>query len=131
MSTQKHMRNAAIKEQLNEAILEDTQIENLDAAKVWNRRKLARCLNDMESLVKWCQEEKLLPTIKKCTKGHLMKLPEKVGSSLPSFRCRLQGCDESRSITIGTWFENSHLDPEKILRLSFASFGHCEIWIVV
>ena len=79
---------------------------------------LCRQLSSLEATVQWCREKKLLPTERMCVCGRDCRIVKR-GSFLEGecFRCPRKGCQKVVSFRKGTFFENSKIPLEKIVRL--------------
>ena len=79
---------------------------------------LCRTLNSVEATVRWCQEKRLLPTERECVCGTECRIVKR--SRYPEgicFRCPRKGCQKVTSLRTGTFFENSNLPLETIIRM--------------
>ena len=118
---QQHIQSQAHQDKINAIdVMNDavdaTGIEQINPQAKWNRKKLFRLVINKESAIKWCQEQRLLPTKKLCQQGHDMKLSSQTIKGFPRFRCDKNECNEEVSMLKGTWFEDCRSGIEKVLR---------------
>ena len=79
---------------------------------------ICRVLNSTQSSVRWCRAKSLLPTSHDCECGcdcRIVRRPRYPEGEC--FRCPRKGCQKVSSFRTGTFFENSNLPLEKIIRL--------------
>ena len=79
---------------------------------------LCHQLNSIDDAVRWCQQKGLLPKMKVCVCGQQCRIVNR--QSYPekkAFRCPRKGCQKVVSLRTGTFFENSNLPLEKVLRM--------------
>ena len=72
----------------------------------------------LHSIVRWCRAKSLLPVSRDCECGcscRVAKRPRYPEGEC--FRCPRKGCQKQISFRTGTFFENSNLPLEKILRI--------------
>ena len=77
---------------------------------------LCRQLSTTKDTVRWCQEKKLLPSVRVCACGQQCRIVKR--PSYPEgecFRCPRKGCQKVTSFRTGTVFENSNLPLEKLI----------------
>lgn len=79
---------------------------------------LCRQLSSIPNTITWCKQKNLLPSEKRCICGRDCRIVKR--SSFPEgecFRCPRKGCQKVTSLRSGTFFENSKVPLEKIIRL--------------
>ena len=81
---------------------------------------ICRTLNSTTATVRWCRAKSLLPTTRDGACGCSCRIVSR--QNYPEgecFRCPRKGCQKVTSFRTGTFFENSNLPLEKILRLLY------------
>jgi hypothetical protein len=79
---------------------------------------LCRTLHSIDATVRWCRAKSLLPVARDCECGcdcRVVRRPRYPEGEC--FRCPRKGCQKLISFRTGTFFENSNLPLEKIIRI--------------